>query len=333
MGERATTATATAEDAVEVEPREIAPAAGPAEPEPAGEGGPEKLGSVMVLGAGIAGIQSSLDLADMGYKVYLVEEKPSIGGVMAQLDKTFPTNDCAMCLLSPKLVDTARHPNIEILTNSDLVALSGGPGNFTATLNKRPRFVDVDKCTGCGTCMNNCPVRNIAHFEQPAALELPELADDDRAFLEKTVTELKETKGALIAVLQAINGHFRYLPADTLTYVSVALGVPLSQIYSLATFYNGFSLKPKGRTVIKVCLGTACHVKGGTRLIERLERDLDIKEGETTPDKEFTLEAVRCLGCCGLAPVLTFEDEIHGKVRPAQMPKLLKAHRAAMQSA
>jgi NADH:ubiquinone oxidoreductase subunit E len=287
----------------------------------------------MVLGAGIAGIQASLDLADIGYKVYLVEEKPSIGGVMAQLDKTFPTNDCAMCLLSPKLVDTARHPNIELLTNADLVSLEGVPGRFTAKIEKRPRFVDADKCTGCGTCMNNCPVRNIAHFEQPEQLELPELPEEDRAFMEKTVKDLQDSKGALIAVLQAVNSHYRYLPADALTYVSVTLGVPMSQVYSLATFYNTFSLTPKGRCIIKVCLGTACHVRGGQRLLERLERDLKVKEGETTSDREFTLEAVRCLGCCGLAPVLTFDDEVHGKAKPAQMPKLLEAHRTQKETA
>ncbi|NIM75319.1 MAG: FAD-dependent oxidoreductase, partial [Armatimonadetes bacterium] len=87
--------------------------------------GDGKVGAVMVLGAGVGGIQASLDLADMGYKVYLVENKPSIGGAMAQLDKTFPTNDCSMCLLSPKLVDTARHPNIEIITNTDLQKVDG----------------------------------------------------------------------------------------------------------------------------------------------------------------------------------------------------------------
>ena len=109
--------------------------------------------------------------------------------------------------------------------------------------------------------------------------------------------------------------------------------MPLSRVYSLATFYNAFSLTPKGRCTIKVCLGTACHVKGATRIIERLERELEIKEGETTPDRAFTLEGVRCLGCCGLAPVLTFDEEVHGSVKPAQMPKLLKAKRAELEEA
>ncbi len=149
--------------------------------------------------------------------------------------------------------------------------------------------------------------------------------DDDQAFLEKAVAEHEGQKGALIAVLQAVNAHYRYLPAHALEYVSTALDVPLSRIYSLATFYNSFSLTPKGKCTIKVCLGTACHVKGATRLLERLERELGIKEGETTKDTAFTLEAVRCLGCCGLAPVLTFDDDVHGKAKPAQMPKLLEA--------
>ncbi len=130
------------------------------------KGDNNKVGAVMVLGGGVAGIQASLDLADMGYKVYLVEDKPSIGGAMAQLDKTFPTNDCAMCLLSPKLVDTARHQNIEIITNSELQKVDGLAGNFTVTINKMPRYINEEKCTGCGTCTNNCPVRNIAHFDQ-----------------------------------------------------------------------------------------------------------------------------------------------------------------------
>jgi heterodisulfide reductase subunit A-like polyferredoxin len=115
-------------------------------------------GAVMVVGAGIAGIQAALDLADQGFKVYLVEKKSAIGGHMAQLDKTFPTNDCAMCSISPKLVDTGRNLNIEILTNTDLLALEGEAGNFTATLRHRPRYIDTTKCIGCGDCAEVCPV-------------------------------------------------------------------------------------------------------------------------------------------------------------------------------
>lgn len=119
---------------------------------------PDTSGAVMVVGGGIAGIQASLDLADQGFKVYLIEQKSAIGGHMAQLDKTFPTNDCAMCSISPKLVDTGRHLNIEILTNTDLIALDGEAGNFTATVRHRPRYIDPTKCIGCGDCADVCPI-------------------------------------------------------------------------------------------------------------------------------------------------------------------------------
>jgi len=114
-------------------------------------------GSVAVVGGGIAGIQAALDLADSGFKTYLIESKPSIGGVMSQLDKTFPTNDCAMCILSPKLVETARHPNIELLSYSDVKSISGKAGDFKVKVVKKARYVDETKCTGCGTCTEKCP--------------------------------------------------------------------------------------------------------------------------------------------------------------------------------
>ncbi len=116
------------------------------------------VGAVMVVGGGIAGIQASLDLAESGFKVYLVETKSAIGGHMAQLDKTFPTNDCAMCTLSPKLVEAGRHLNIEILTNSEVTAVEGEAGNFTATIRRQPRYVDLNKCTACGECATVCPI-------------------------------------------------------------------------------------------------------------------------------------------------------------------------------
>ena len=126
----------------------------------------KKRGAVLVAGGGIAGIQAALDLAESGYYVYLLEPFPAIGGRMAQLDKTFPTNDCAMCILAPKLVDCGRHLNIEIITNSDLVRVEGESGNFKVVIRKRARYVDESLCTGCGNCWDNCPVRNKIYVQE-----------------------------------------------------------------------------------------------------------------------------------------------------------------------
>ncbi|MBI2848947.1 MAG: CoB--CoM heterodisulfide reductase iron-sulfur subunit A family protein [Chloroflexi bacterium] len=125
------------------------------------------VGAALVVGGGIAGIQASLDLAESGIKVYLVEKSPAIGGKMAQLDKTFPTNDCSTCILSPKLVECGRHPNIEIITNAQLTALTGEAGDFTATVLRRPPYVNHDLCTGCGACFEACVYkRAISEFNE-----------------------------------------------------------------------------------------------------------------------------------------------------------------------
>ncbi|MFX1315608.1 MAG: FAD-dependent oxidoreductase [Promethearchaeota archaeon] len=125
-----------------------------------------KVGSVMIVGAGIGGCQAALDLADSGFKVYLVDKEPSIGGVMAQLDKTFPTNDCSMCILAPKLVAVDRHPNIELITYADVLNIEGEAGNFNATINKKTRYIYEDRCTGCGDCIQECPVQIPDEFNQ-----------------------------------------------------------------------------------------------------------------------------------------------------------------------
>ncbi len=120
-------------------------------------GADKKSGAVLVVGGGIAGMQAALDLADSGYYVHLIEKDAAIGGVMAQLDKTFPTNDCSTCMISPKLVEVGRHINIELLTLSELVSLEGEAGSFTAKVLQRPRYVDMDKCIACGVCAEKCP--------------------------------------------------------------------------------------------------------------------------------------------------------------------------------
>ena len=125
--------------------------------------------NVLVIGGGVAGIQASLDLANAGVPVYLVERTPSIGGTMARLDKTFPTNDCAMCILSPKLVEVARHPSIHLLTNSEVQSVVGEAGDFTVRVLKHPRYVDVDKCIACGTCSEKCPSKVPSEFDEGMA--------------------------------------------------------------------------------------------------------------------------------------------------------------------
>ena len=119
----------------------------------------------LVIGAGIAGIQAALDLADQGFKVYLVDKNPSVGGRMAQLDKTFPTMDCSACILTPKMVDVARHPNIKLLTYSEVKEVSASAGGFKVKILKKPRYVNEEKCTGCGECIKQCPVTMPNEFD------------------------------------------------------------------------------------------------------------------------------------------------------------------------
>ncbi len=117
----------------------------------------EKIGSITIVGSGIAGIQTALDIANSGFKVHLVEEKANVGGVMAQLDKTFPTNDCSSCMLGPKLAELANHPNIDIFAYTDVLSLDGEPGRFQLTLKKKARAVDPERCVACNICAEKCP--------------------------------------------------------------------------------------------------------------------------------------------------------------------------------
>jgi NADH:ubiquinone oxidoreductase subunit E len=281
----------------------------------------------LIVGAGIAGIEAALKIAESGKKVYLVEKEPSIGGHMAKFDKTFPTLDCAAYILTPKMVQVGQHPNIELLTYSEVEEVSGYVGNFKAKIRRKARYVDENKCTGCGDCMKNCPVRNIAHFEEVDGLGKVELPEEDRQTLKQTLADHEANQAAIISVLQDINAHYRYLPENVLRHVARSLNVPLSHVYSIATFYNAFSLVPRGKYVVRVCMGTACHVKGGHRILQALERMLGIDKGGTTEDKKFSLEEVRCLGCCGLAPVITMNEDLYGSVTQAKRPKILDRYK------
>jgi NADH-quinone oxidoreductase subunit E len=130
-------------------------------------------------------------------------------------------------------------------------------------------------------------------------------------------------EGSLIATLEEIQERYRYLPPEALKLVSQRLGVPLSQTYAVATFYNAFSLKPKGKYCMQVCMGTACHVRGSPRVLERLETKLNISAGDTTRDRMFTLETVNCLGACALGPIIVTEGEYSGQMSTQKIDRLL----------
>ncbi len=284
-----------------------------------------KVGSVLVVGAGIGGMQASLDLANAGFKVYLVERGPAIGGVMAQLDKTFPTNDCAMCTLAPRMVDCGRHRDIEKLTYSEVLGFEGRPGHFRIKIRKKARSVDPDKCTGCGECATHCLVRNRIYLDPPE-IEPLDLSTEQLAEIDAILAEHEGERGAILPILQDINAKYRWLSPGAVQRVSEALDMPVARILRFTTFYNALSLEPRGEYVIKVCTGTACHVKGSGRILEGLERELKISAGETTSDHWFSLEAVRCLGCCGLAPVVTVNDDVYGKMTTSRFLKALEKY-------
>ncbi len=130
----------------------------------------------------------------------------------------------------------------------------------------------------------------------------------------------------LIPVLQEIQARFHYLPEEALRVVSRRLRVPLNEVFHVATFYNCFSLEPRGRHLVRVCLGTACHVRGGQRILDKFLRELKLPTSGTTPDFNFTVEPVRCLGCCGLAPVVRVDQATHGHLMQSRIPKLLKRY-------
>ena len=141
------------------------------------------------------------------------------------------------------------------------------------------------------------------------------------------IAACKERGGMLLPLLEDINAEYGYLPPEVLRMVARELDCPLSQLYSLATFYNVFRLEPRGRHLVQVCLGTTCYVRGGTMVLEKLERELGVREGQTTPDGQFTLESVHCMGCCSLAPAVRIDEDIYGRVRTDRIPRLLRKYR------
>lgn len=142
----------------------------------------------------------------------------------------------------------------------------------------------------------------------------------------KVIAELKGTKGALMPIMQKAQDIYGYLPIEVQKIISDNTGIPLEKIYGVATFYAQFALQPKGKYRISVCLGTACYVKGSGKVYEKLQEVLNLKEGECTPDGKFSLESCRCVGACGLAPVMMINDDVHGRLVPDDVEKILEQY-------
>ncbi len=274
----------------------------------------------LVVGGGIAGIEAALRIADSGKKVYLVEKKPSIGGHMAKFDKTFPTLDCAACILTPKMVQAGKHPNIRLMTWSEVEEVKGYVGNFQVSVRRKARYVDESKCTGCGQCLERCPVTY-----QPVKTngKVPvSIPAEMKEHVDRILADHRGERGPVVAILQDLNIEFGYLPKQALRYVAERLDIPVSRVYHVATFYKAFSLTPRGEHVIKVCMGTACHVRGAPRVLEALENRLEIRSGQTTKDRKFTLETVNCLGACAMGPVVVIDDE-YMTLRPGDVDRVI----------
>ena len=276
----------------------------------------------MVIGGGIAGIHAALTIAESGKTVYLVEKEPTIGGHMAKFDKTFPTLDCSACILTPKMSSVKADPDIVLMTNSEVVDVSGYVGNFKVKVKRKARYVDEDKCTGCGECVSHCVVTN--KVEIPGPKEEPPLKMSDREWVETTIASLNgHGRTSLMSVLLEINEQYHYLPQDMLDYVSWRLNVPQSKVYSIATFYKGFSLEPRGKYIIKVCKGTTCHVRGTDRNLDEFKRCIGLEPGQTTKDLKYTLEVVNCVGACAMGPVIVVNGKYHGNAGPETVHEIL----------
>ena len=140
----------------------------------------------------------------------------------------------------------------------------------------------------------------------------------------EVLSEVEKKRGVLIHAFQSIQKEYNYLPEDVLNALSKKLDIPLSEVYSTASFYKHFYFKPRGRNVVCACVGTACHVRGATKVLERIEETFGVKRGETTEDMSLTLETVGCVGCCGLAPVVTVNDEVVGDLNPKKVNEIIK---------
>ncbi|MEE1356519.1 MAG: NAD(P)H-dependent oxidoreductase subunit E [Clostridia bacterium] len=151
---------------------------------------------------------------------------------------------------------------------------------------------------------------------------------EQEATLDKFIAEHKKEKGALMPILQKAQEIYGYLPIEVQRHIAISMDIPLEEVYGVSTFYSQFSLNPKGKVAIAVCLGTACYVKGSGDILDRITQEIGVAAGETSADGYYSVDATRCIGACGLAPVLTINDEVYGRLVPNDMPAILDKYKA-----
>jgi NADH:ubiquinone oxidoreductase subunit E len=166
--------------------------------------------------------------------------------------------------------------------------------------------------------------RNLMKAEDTELLK--EFTKEQVVKLDEIINKFKNKPGGLIPVLEEAQVALEYLPISVQKIIAEGLKLPLSRVYGVVTFYSFFTMKPRGKHTVRVCLGTACYVRGGKALHETLQKQFGIKDGETTPDRMFTLETVRCLGACGLGPVVVVDDDVHGRVKPGKVKEILSQY-------
>jgi len=156
---------------------------------------------------------------------------------------------------------------------------------------------------------------------------LNDFTPEQVAELDKIIKKHKGKPGGLIPVLEEAQVALEYLPMSVQKKIAQELNLPLSRVYGVVTFYSFFTMTPRGKHTVRVCLGTACYVRGGKAIKETLEKEFGIKEGETTPDRMFTLETIRCLGACGLGPVVVVDEDVHGRMKPSKIKEMMVQYR------
>jgi len=232
--------------------------------------------SVLVIGGGIAGIQASLDLANMGFKVYLVEKSPSIGGRMAQLDKTFPTNDCAMCILAPKMIEASWHSNIELLTYSEVEKVSGKAGDFQVKINRKASFVDWNKCNGCGLCVEGCPVIMPNEFDHGIGKRKAIYLFFPQAVPKKCVIDKREERPCKAACMDACPVH-----TNVPGYIKLIAEAEFEEAYKLIRETNP----------LPACVGRVCYAPCQEACNRgQIDEPLCIRDLKRVPGDQWNIE-------------------------------------------